>query len=222
MSTPPQGEKAREKKIYVCQSGLPLSFQLEWPFHKSTSGADFWVLHADIALENSLGLHAPVSVNLSATVYEVMPSLEPKDIEAPVINALRKEVDRKQIEFLKSGKRVPVQFSSRYYDFKRSKWVFGQATDEAIALMIARKVYWQTKVAGGPVWLGDPTEALFLQSTPQHVLELAQRLRSQELMTLENEWASANASLMAQAEKFEADMRSAVAELEQKHAYERG
>jgi hypothetical protein len=222
MSTPPQGERAREKKIYVCQSGLPLSFQLEWPFHKSTSGADFWVLHADIALENSLGLHAPVSVNLSATVYEVMPSLEPKDIEAPVINALRKEVDRKQIEFLKSGKRVPVQFSSRYYDFKRSKWVFGQATDEAIALMIARKVYWQTKVAGGPVWLGDPTEALFLQSTPQHFLELAQRLRSQELMTLENEWASANASLMAQAEKFEADMRSAVAELEQKHAYERG
>ena len=222
MSTSPQGEKAREKKIYVCQSGLPLSFQLEWPFHKSTSGADFWVLHADIALENSSGMHAPVSVNLSATVYEVMPSLEPKDIEAPVINALRKEVDRKQIEFLKSGKRVPVQFSSRYYDFKRSKWVFGQATDEAIALMIARKVYWQTKVAGGPIWLGDPTEALFLETTPQHVLELAQRLRSQELMTLEGEWASANASLMAQAEKFETDMRSAVAELEQKHAYERG
>ncbi len=97
-------DKAPEKRIYMSQSGLPLSFQLEWPFHKSMSGADFWVLHADIALENSLGLHAPVSVNLSATVYEVMPSLEPKDIEAPVINALRKEVDRKQIEFLKSRK----------------------------------------------------------------------------------------------------------------------
>src|SRR5689334_3041230 len=127
---------AGPRHIYVSRTGLPLSFQLEWPFHKSTSGADFWVLHADIALENSLGLHAPVSVNLSATVREVMPSLEPKDIEAPVINALRKEVDRKQIEFLKSGKRVPVQFSSRYYDFKRNKWVFGKAPDEAIALMI--------------------------------------------------------------------------------------
>src|SRR5579862_4229463 len=127
--------KAPEKRIYMSQSGLPLSFQLEWPFHKSTSGADFWVLHADIALENSLGLHAPVSVNLSATVYEVMPSLDPKDIEAPVINALRKEVDRKQIEFLKSGKRVPIQFSSRYYDFKRNKWVFGKADDEAISLL---------------------------------------------------------------------------------------
>jgi hypothetical protein len=221
MNTVPQGGKA-EKRIYVCRSGLPLSFQLEWPFHKSTSGADFWVLHADIALENGQGLHAPVSVNLSATVYDVMPSLEPKDIEAPVINALRKEVDRKQIEFLKSGKRVPVQFSSRYYDFKRSKWFFGKATDEAIALLIARKVYWQTKVAGGPVWVGDPTEALFLESSTEHFLEVAQKLRSQELMTLEGEWASANASLMSQAEKFEADMRAAVTELEQKHAYERG
>ena len=110
-------------------------------------------------------MHAPVSVNLSATVYEVMPSLEPKDIEAPVINALRKEVDRRQIEFLKSGKRVPVQFSSRYFDFKRNKWVFGKATDETIALLIARKVYWQTKVAGGPVWVGDPDRGV-VPSTP--------------------------------------------------------
>ena len=83
-----------------------------------------------------------------------------------MINALRKEVDRRQIEFLKSGKRVPVQFSSRYYDFKRSKWVFGKATEENIALLVARKVYWQTKVAGGPVWIGDPTEALFLETSP--------------------------------------------------------
>jgi hypothetical protein len=54
------------------------------------------------------------------------------------------------------------------------------------------------------------------------MLEVAQKLRNQELMTLEGEWASANASLIAQAEKFEADMRTAVAELEQKHAFERG
>src|SRR3984893_12506208 len=222
MNSPILGAGTREKKVYVCRSGLPLSFHLEWPFHKSTSGADFWVLHADIALENSEGLHAPVSVNLSATVREVMPSLEPKDVEAPVINALRKEVDRHQIEFLKSGKRVPVQFSSRYYDFKRNKWVFGKATDDDMALLLARKVYWQTKVAGGPVWIGDRTEGLFVETSSTHLLEVAQKLRDQELLTLEGEWASANASLMAQAEKFEADMRAALAELEEKHAFERG
>ena len=203
-------------------AGLPLSFELHWPFHKSTSGADFWVLHADIRLENSGGLHAPVAVNLSATVREVMPSLEPKDAEDPVINTLRKEVDRRQIEFVKSGKLVPVHFSSRHYDFKRSKWVFGKASDDDVRLLIARKVYWQTRLVGGPVWIGEPAEALYVEASVMHMLEIARSLASEELMTLEGEWASANAALMAQTEKFEADMRLAVAELEKKHAFERG
>lgn len=213
---------AEGKKIYVTLTGLPLSFRFEWPFHKSGSGADFWVLHADIRLENSEGLHAPVAVNLSATVREVMPSLEPGDAERPVINALRKEVDRRQLEFLKSGKLVPVHFSSRHYDFKRNKWVFGKAGDEDMALLVARKVYWQTRLVGGPVWLADPTEALYVETSAAHLLEVARKLVDQGLMTLEGEWASANASLMAQAEQFEASMRSAVVELEQKHAFERG
>src|ERR1700690_45495 len=83
---------AAGKKIWVTLSGLPLTIRLEWPFHQSTSGADFWVLHGDIGLAGSEGLHAPVAVNLSQTVREMLPSLEPKDVEAPAINALRKEV----------------------------------------------------------------------------------------------------------------------------------
>ncbi len=216
------GNGSQDKKIYVSLSGLPLSFDLHWPFHKSTSGSDFWVLHADIRLEGSEGLHSLVAVNLSATVREILPSLEPADTEAPVINSLRKEVDRRQLEFVKSGKLVPLQFSSRHYDFKRSKWVFGKASDEDMALLISRKVYWQTKQAGGPVWVGDPTEALYVETTPAHMLEVARGLAKRGLMTLEEEHASANASLMAEAEKFEADRRAALAELEKKHAFERG
>jgi len=210
------------KRIYVTLTGLPLSFELQWPFHKSTSGADFWVLHADIRLESSPDLHAPVAVNLSATVRDVLPSLEPHDVEAPVINTLRKEVDRLQIEFLKSGKLVPVNFSSRHYDFKRGKWVFGRAADEELGLLVARKVYWQTRLAGGTVAVGDPTEALYVETSPAHLLEIAQKFAESGLMTVEGESASANAALMAQSEKFEADARSALDELEKKHAFERG
>ena len=72
------------KKIWATVSGLPLTIELEWPFHRSSSGADFWVLHGDIRLEGSDGLHAPVSVNLSATVREVLASLDAKDAESPV------------------------------------------------------------------------------------------------------------------------------------------
>jgi len=210
------------KRIYVTLTALPLSFHFEWPFHHSTSGADFSVLHADIRLENSDGLHAPVAVNLSATVREIMPSLEPKDAEAPVINSLRKEVDRRQIEFLKSGKLVPVNFSSRHWNFNRSRWVFGKASDDDIELLIARKVFWQTKLVGDKAWLADPTEALYVETTVEHFLQLAENLRSKGTIGLQGEYASATSQLITQADTFAADMRAAVEELEKKHAFERG
>jgi hypothetical protein len=224
MSTPTSSPKT----IYVTRSGLPLSFQFDWPFRPSTSGADFHVLHAQIALENSPGLRARVSVNLSATLREVLPSLDPKDTAGPVINALRKEVDRKQIEFVKSAKLVPLPFSSRHYDFKRNQWVFGKATDEEIARMIERKVYWQTRLvtgdAGGDadVYLGDATEALYLETTTDHLVEVAAQLMQQGRFTLARRWATALPALMNQKERFEAEAAAALLQLEQKHAFERG
>ncbi len=238
--------EAADKKIWVTANGLPLTIHLEWPFRQATSGADFWVLHGDIRLAGSDGLHAPVAVNLSQTVREVLPSMEPVDAEAPVINALRKEVDRKQIEFLKSGKLLPVPFSSRHYSFKRGQWVFGQATDEVIAEFVERKVYWETKLRGDGapreiprpagegaglrddaknirVWIGDPAEAQYLQTTPAHVIEIAARLvAAQGLIRIDGEYAEATTGLMYQAERFENARRAALEELEKKHAFERG
>jgi len=180
------------------------------------------VLHGDVRLENSAGLHAPVAVNLSVTVREILPSLEAKDVEAPVINALRKQVDRRQVEFVKSGKLVPVHFSSRFYDFRNKKWVFGKASDDDISGLLLRKVYWQTLIAEAPVWLGDPTEALYLEAAPENVLAIARKLKEEGLITLQGESASANAALMAQKEKFEAEMQTALSEIEKKYAFERG
>src|SRR3984893_8898731 len=231
----------QQKKIWVTLSGLPLTIELEWPFHRSTSGADFWVLHGDIRLEGSEGLHAPMAVNLSATVREGLRAMEPKDAEAPVINALRKEVDKRQVEFLRSGKLKPVAFSSRHFDFKRQKWVFGEAADDVIATFLERKVYWETKLksnspslrqaqgrlsrterekdgaaaVGSKVWIADPTDAQYLETTPAHLLEVAGRLVAGDgLVRMEGEYAEATAGLMGQAERIEGAMRSAVEELE--------
>ena len=217
-----QPDRGSQTRIYPSLSGLPLSFQLNWPFHKSTSGADFWVLHCDVRLEESGGLHAPVAVNLSATVREVLPSLEPKDVEAPVINALRKQIDHSQIEFVKSGKMVPVHFSSRFYDFKNRKWVFGKASDNEISGLLLRKIYWQSLLAPAPVWVGDPTDALYVESSAEHALEMAHQLKEQGLITLQGDFASANAALMAQKENFEGEMQHALTEIEKKYAFERG
>jgi len=115
-----------------------------------------------------------------------------------------------------------VNFSSRHWDFKRDKWVFGKASDEDILRMLARKVYWQARLVGGTVWLGDPTEALYVETTPAHVIELARKLEDQKLIKLEDDSAVAEPALMDRAEQFESDMRTALEELEKKHAFERG
>ena len=78
MSSEGDGSRAG-KTVYVTLTGLPLTMKFEYPFHRSTSGADFWVLHGMVGLEGSEGLRAPVAVNLSVTVREVLPSLEAKD-----------------------------------------------------------------------------------------------------------------------------------------------
>jgi len=210
------------KTIYVTLKGLPLRILLEWPFHKSTSGADFWVLHGDIRLESSDGLHALVAVNLSVTLREVMPSLEPKDAQGPVINALRKEVDNRQIEFLKSGKLLPVQFSSRHYDFKRNQWAFGTASDETITTFLTRKIYWQTRLKGGDVWLGDAADAQYLQTTTDHLAQLANELARRGLIRLERRYAAALPGLLERAEEFQTAAQIALVDLEKKHAFERG
>jgi hypothetical protein len=214
--------QAADKKIYLSMDGLPLTVDLHWPFHASTSGSDWSVLHGTIRLENSNGLHALVAVNLSATIREVMPSLEPKDAEAPVINALRKEVDRKQVEFVKSAKLLPIYFSSRHYNFKQNRWIFEKASDEQILTFLERKIYWQSRLVGGEVWTADATDAQYLDTTTQNLSKSAGELAKRDLVRMERAYATATEKLMSQSARFEVDRTAALERLEKKYAFERG
>ena len=88
--------------------------------------------------------------------------------------------------------------------------------------MIERKVYWQTRLAGGDVWLGDPTEALYLDTSSDHIVEIAAGLAQQGLFTMARRYATALPALMDQKGRFESEMAVALQQLEEKHAFERG
>jgi hypothetical protein len=208
------------KKLYVTLSGLPLSFDLHWPFRRSTSGADFFVLHGDVRVEGTDGLHAPVAVNLTQTIREVLPSLEPSDAEAPVINALRKEVDNRQLEFLKSPKLLPVAFSSRHYDFRRHKWAFGHASNEELSRFVLRTVYWQHRLGAGKAWLIDPVNLTYLESDAARVRAIATSMP--KMLEMDGDFAGPAEALLAQSNAIEEEMRRALEQLERKHAFERG
>jgi hypothetical protein len=219
-----QTGSGQKGKLYITLAGLPLNITLNWPFRPSGGGADFFVLHGDIRLETTAGLHVPVAVNLTQTVREALPSLEPRDTEGPVINALRKEVDNRQLEFLKSPKLLPVPFSSRYYDLRRKQWIFQHASDAELADFVRRKIYWEHKLAGiGTSWLGDPVDLLYLGATTERMLESARRLAGEGLIRFQGEEnAGPTDALLAQSQRIDAEMRLAQSELEKKHAFERG
>lgn len=208
--------------VFVTLSGLPVFIDLQWPFHQASSGADFFVLHSNLRLADGSGLHALAAVNMSLTVKEVLPSLDPQHTEGPVINALRKELDRKQLELLKSPKLVPVHFSSRYYDFKRQRWAFPAAGDDEIAQLLLRKVYWTSQSGKAEAQIADPFDAMYVSSTVEHLRELATKLAAQGLITLDGDRARAAEAMAKHGESFQTDMKTQLEELQKKHTFERG
>jgi len=208
--------------VYVTLSGLPLFIDLRWPFHQASSGADFYVLHSELRLADGSGLHALAAVNLSLTVKEVLPSLDPQHTEGPVINALRKEVDRKQLEFVKSPKLVPIHFNSRYYSFKTNQWVFPAASDDELTQLLLRKVYWTGQNGQGETLIADAIDALYVNTTLDRLRQLAQKLATQGLIKLNGDRAVATDSIAKHADSFQADMRAQLEELQKKHTFERG
>lgn len=211
---------ANEVLTYVTVSGLPLSFTFEWPFHKSVSGADFQVLHGDMRLEDGSGLHCLVAVHLSAVMVEKFPSLAAENTRDVVINALRKEVETKQLEFLKTSKRQPVPLSSRFTNFRTKAWQFMQPSDDEIAIWLRDKVYWLGTVGVERVWIADPCDAQYVGRTTAQLIDAAKGLATQGLVTVDGAHASATDALRGLAAEIEAGEKKALEELQMKHAFE--
>lgn len=207
--------------IYLTVSGLPLSFHFDWPFHKSGSGADFHVLHGDVRLLDGADLHALIAVHVSQTVLDKFPSLDAEHTQHVVINALRKEVDTKQLEFLKTSKRQPVPLSSRFTNFRTKQWQFTDPSDEEVSLVMRDKVYWASlRLQASPVWMADPCDALYFHRTTAELLDVARGLAGKGLIVLDGEHATPGEGLRMLGAEIESREKKALEELQLKHAFE--
>jgi hypothetical protein len=199
----------------VTLAGLPVAFgQFQWPFHRSTSGADTYIVHGEMHLadggENNL--HAKVAASVTQTFAEIVPAMEQPYAESFVYNAIRKTVDRGQLEFLKSGNRQPVPVTTRYYSRWQKKFLFTETNDEERLAYLLRKVYWLSGVlgAGEPVWIADPMDAQYLNTTEADLLRMAGDKAGAGLMRLAGEFASATPLLMTFASEYQAKLDAAL------------
>ena len=213
-------EEARRLKnprpdVYVTL-GLPVRFSgFRWPFHRSTSGADTYIVHGTVHLEDghNLPLHALVSASMTVTFAEIVSAPEQPYAETFIYNAIRKTLDQGQLELLKSGNRQPVPVTTRYYSRWQKKFVFADTTDATRQDYLAMKVYWLSGVLGGnqPVWIADPRDAQYLNTTPDELLQAAGELAHQGLVKLEGDGATAAPALLDRAEQYRQKMEKALA-----------
>jgi hypothetical protein len=201
---------------YVTLAGLPVSLSgFQWPFHRSTSGADTYIVHGQVHLEDGHGspLHARISASMTVTFAEIVPAPEQPYAEDFIYNAIRKTLDQGQLELLKSGNRQPVPVTTRYYSRWQKIFFFSDTTDENRKDFLALKVYWLSGVLGGnqPVWIDDPRDAQYLNTTPEELARMAADLSRQGLLSLSGDMAAATPVLMGRAEEFQSKLNAALA-----------
>jgi hypothetical protein len=201
---------------YVTLAGLPFSYgDFKWPFHRSTSGADTYIVHGTVRLEDGSGspLHALVSASMTVTFAEIVPAPEQPYAETFIYNAVRKTLDRGQLELLKSGNRQPVPVTTRYYSRWQKKFFFTDTNDQSRMDFLALKVFWLSGVLGAcePVWIADPRDAQYLNTTAEELARMAADLSQQGLIALDGEYAAATQVLMGHAEQYRAKLDAALA-----------
>ena len=194
---------------YVTLGGLPLAFgKFQWPFHRSTSGSDTYIVHGEIALADggTQNLHAKVAASVTVTFAEIVPAMEQPYAETFVYNAIRKTVDFGQLEFLKSGNRQPVPVTTRFYSRWQKKFLFTETDDQERLRYLLSKVYWLSGVLGNgkPVWISDPRDAQYLNTKEEDLLRMAGHEAGEGLLALDGEYAAATPQLMARAAEYEA------------------
>ncbi len=203
---------------YVTQAGLPVRFDsFAWPFHRSTSGADTYLVHGVAHLEDGTAspLHAKIAASMTVTFADIVPAPEQPYAESFIYNAVRKTLDQGQMEMLKSGNRQPVMVTTRYYSRWQKKFVFTDTDEEARMNFLALKLYWLSGVLGAnnPVWIADPIDAQYLNATPEQLQQAAAGLAQEGLAqpSTDRNFAAATPQLLTRAAHYHAVLADALA-----------
>jgi hypothetical protein len=226
---------------FLTLTGIPLTYSdFAWPFHESTAGADTSLVHGQINLLISPGpdgaqavpLHAKVAASMTVTFRDIVRVPEQPFAESFILNAVRKTLDQGQLELVKSGNRQPVPVTTRFYSARQQKFIFNDTTEPQRRDFLAAKTFWlsaspqASSVAGGeapasafplvstqPVWLLDPRDAQYLNSTVAELKVSAEALAKEGLITLSTDpaYATPTPALLARQAQYHSHLAEALA-----------
>jgi hypothetical protein len=205
---------------YLTLHGLPLSFdKFTWPFHASSSGADTFLVHGEVRLEDGepnvpAPLHAKIAASMTVTFAEIVKAPEQPFAEGFIYNAVRKTMDQGQLELVKSGNRQPVPVTTRYYSPWKKEFNFNDTKEPQRQEYLAAKIYWLSGVLGEgkPVWVMDPRDAQYLNTTVAELKKTAEVLAGEGLIHLatDTEYATPSEALMGHRGQYATEMAQAL------------
>ena len=157
-------------------------------------------------------LHAKISASVTLTFAEIVPAMEQPYAETFIYNAVRKTVDMGQLEFLKSGNRQPVPVTTRYYSRWQKKFIFTETDDhERLNYLLQQGLLaFRRAGLGAPVWIADPRDAQYLNTTEPDLVRMAGDEAGEGLMKLDGEFAAATPALMARAAEYQEALEAAL------------
>ncbi len=206
-----------QPNTFVTLSGIPLSYsRFAWPFHESTAGADTSVVHGQINLADGTDspLHAKLAAAMTVTFRDIVLAPEQPFAESFILNAVRKTLDQGQLELVKSGNRQPVPVTTRYYSPRSQKFVFNDTTEPQRREFLTAKTFWLSGIvgAGAPVWLLDPRDAQYLNTTVADLKISVEALAKEGVISLSTDpaYAAPSAALLAKKPHYEAELAAAL------------
>jgi hypothetical protein len=201
---------------YVTLAGMPITFgDFRWPFHRSVSGSDTYIVHGVVSVADGTDspLHAKISASMTVTFAEIVPAPEQPYAESFIYSAIRKTLDQGQLELLKSGNRQPVPVTTRYYSLWQKKFFFADTDDASRQQFLESKVFWLSGILGNsqPVWIADPRDAQYLNTTVEELVRMAGVLAAGGLISLSEDFAAATPALLAREAEFRERLQQAYA-----------
>jgi hypothetical protein len=143
---------------------------------------------------------------MTVTFAEIVPAPEQPYAETFIYNAIRKTLDQGQLEMLKSGNRQPVPVTTRYYSRWQKKFFFTDSDNKMREEFLLAKAFWLSGILGNaqPVWIADPRDAQYLNTTEEEFVRIARELGQAGLLAVsaDGEFAAATPALQEREEFF--------------------
>jgi hypothetical protein len=165
-------------------------------------------VHGEVRLEDGTEsvLHAKIAASMTVTFAEIVKAPEQPFAEGFIYNAVRKTMDQGQLELVKSGNRQPVPVTTRYYSPWKKQFSFNDTTEAQRLEYLAAKAFWLSGVLGEgrPVWLLDPRDAQYLNTTVAELKKTTEALAGEGVIRLaaDTEFATPTEALMGHRSKY--------------------